>query len=138
VSAAGQLLGRGRVLRRVMLIVLALVVIGVVADRAITSFWPRSWSRGTLTGTLEVVGGPSGNGPRAVSGTITATTAKHGVLTLSVGPSGRFTVHPVVGTYTFTATSPQYEGGRGTCRASGPVTVREGVKTTVTVECQEK
>ena len=82
--------------------------------------------------------GPSGTGPRPLSGTITATTANRGVLTLSVGTSGRFTVHPVVGTYTFTATSPQYEGGKGTCRASGPVTVREGVKTTVTVECQEK
>jgi hypothetical protein len=60
------------------------------------------------------------------------------VLTLSVGTSGRFLVHPVVGSYTFTATSPQYESGSRTCRASGPVTVRGGVKTTVTVECQEK
>ena len=133
-----QLRGRGHLLRRVVLIVLALVVIGIVADRAITSLTPRSWSRGTLTGTLEAAGGPAGTGPRPLSGTITATTANRGVLTLSVGTSGRFTVHPVVGTYTFTATSPQYEGGKGTCRASGPVTVREGVKTTVTVECQEK
>jgi len=118
------------------LIVLALVAIGFVADRAITSLTPRSWSRGTLTGMLEAVGGPSGTGP-TLSGTITATMANRGVLTLSVGTSGRFTVHPVVGSYTFTATSPQYEGGKGTCRASGPVTVREGVETTVTVECQE-
>ena len=133
-----QLRGRAHLLRRVLLIALALVVIGFVADRAITSLTPRSWSRGTLTGTLEAVGGPSGTGPRPLSGTITATTANRGVLTLSVGTSGRFTVHPVVGSYTFTATSPQYEGGKGTCRASGQVTVREDVKTTVTVECQEK
>jgi hypothetical protein len=113
-----QLRGRGHLLRRVLLIVLALVVIGFVADRAITSLTPRSWSRGTLTGTLEaVVGGPSGTGPRPLSGTITGRTASRGVLTLSVGTSGRFTVHPVVGSYTFTATSPQYEGGKGTCRA---------------------
>ena len=133
-----QLHGRGRLLRRVVLIVLALAVIGIVADRAITSLTRRSWSSGTLTGTLEAAGGPSGTGPRPLSGTITATTANQGVLTLSVGTNGRFTVHPVVGTYTFTATSPQYEGGKGTCRASRPVIVREGVKTTVTVECQEK
>lgn len=82
--------------------------------------------------------GPSGTGQRPLSGTITATTANRGVLTLSVGTSGRFLVHPVVGSYTFTATSPQYESGSRTCRASGPVTVRGGVKTTVTVECQEK
>ena len=133
-----QLRGRGPLLRRVLLIVLALVVIGFVADRATTSLTPRSWSRGTLTGTLKAVGGPSGTGPRPLSGTITATTANRGVLNLSVGTSGRFTVHPVAGNYSFTATSPQYEGGKGTCRASGPVTVREGVKSTVTVECQVK
>jgi len=126
-----QLRERGHLLRRVVLIVLALVVIGIVADRAITSLTPRSWSRGTLTGTLEAVGGPSGTGPRPLSGRITATTANRGVLTLSVGTSGRFTVHPVVGTYTFTATSPQYEGGKGTCRASGPVTVRDSCRTTM-------
>ena len=44
-----QLRGRGHLLRRVLLIVLALVVIGFVADRAITSLTPRSWSRGTGT-----------------------------------------------------------------------------------------
>lgn len=133
-----QLRGRGHLVRRVVLVVLALAVIGIVASRAITSLTPRSWSRGTLTGMLEAAGGPAGTGPSPLSGTITATTANRGVLTLSVGNSGRFTAHPVVGTYTFTATSPQYEGGKGMCRASGPVTVREGVKTVVTVECQEK
>lgn len=137
-ARARQLRRRGLLLRRVVVIVLALVVIGIVGDRAITSFTPRSWSRGTLTGTLEAAGGPAGTGPRPLSGTITATTANRGVLTLPVGTSGRFAVHPVVGTYTFTATSPQYEGGKGTCRASGPVSVREGVKSTVTVECQEE
>ena len=85
-----QLRGRGHLLRRVLLIVLALVVIGFVGDRAITSLTPRSWSRGTLTGTLEAVGGPSGTGPRPLSGTITATTENRGVLTLSVDTSGRF------------------------------------------------
>ncbi|MDA8296469.1 MAG: hypothetical protein M0004_07785 [Actinomycetota bacterium] len=133
-----KLRGQGRLLRRVALIVLALVVIGIVADRAITSFWPRSWSRGTLTGTLEAVGGRAGAGPRPLEGTITATASDRTVLTLSVSTTVRFTVHPAVGTYVVTARSPQYGGGHGTCYASGPVTVREGMKTTVTVECREK
>lgn len=131
-----QLLGRGRLLPRAVVLMLALALIGFVADRAITSLTPGSGSRGTVTGMLEVPGGPAGAHPRSLRGTITATTANRGILTLGVGTSGRFTIHPFVGTYTFTATSPQYEGGKGTCRAPGPVTVREGSKTTVTIECQ--
>ena len=133
-----QLRGWGHSLRQVVLIVLSLVVIGIVADRAITSLTPPSRSRGTLTGMLEAAGGPAGTAATPLSGKITAITANRGVLTISVSPSGRFTVQPVVGTYIFTATSPQYEGGKRTCRASRPVTVREGVKTTVTVQCPEK
>lgn len=132
-----QLRGRGRLLRRVVLIVLALVAIGIVADRGITSFTPRSWSRGTLTGTLKAVGGPSGTSSRPLEGTITARTSNRTVLTVPVSARVRFTVHPAVGTYIVTAHSPQYEGGHGTCYASGPVTVRKDIKTAVTIECPE-
>jgi hypothetical protein len=131
-----QLLGRGGLLPRAVLLVFALALIGIVADRAITSLTPRSGSRGTVTGMLEASGGPANARPRPLRGTITATAANRGILTLSVGISGRFTIHPLVGTYTFTATSPQYESGKGTCRAPGPVTVLEGSKTTTTIECQ--
>ena len=77
-------------------------------------------------------------GPRRVGGTITATTANRGVLNLSRRLQRSIHGAPSRRHLTFTATSPQYEGGKGTCRATGPVTVREGVKTTVTVECQVK
>lgn len=129
---------RGRNLRRVALLLLALVAIGIASAKLLTAFLPRSFSMGTLTGTLQTVGGPSGSGPRPRSGMITAKTSNRGVLTFPVGASGHFSVQAVVGTYTVTARVPQYGGGTVTCHASGPVTVRKGVTSTVKVDCQER
>ena len=129
---------KGRRVRRVALILLVLAALGVAAAKAVSSLTPRSFAMGTLTGTLQAVGGPSDASPRPLSGTVTATT-DHGVMTFSVGASGRFTVHPAVGTYTVTAQSPQYEGGTGTCHAlGGPVTVSKGVTSNIKIGCQEK
>lgn len=59
-------------------------------------------------------------------------------MTFSVGVSGRFTVHPAIGTYTVTAQSPRYEGGTGTCHASGSVTVSKGITSNIKFECRER
>jgi hypothetical protein len=128
---------RGRTVRRVSLILIALAVIGLASAKLVTALSPRSWSFGTLTATLEAVGGPKGARPRPLSGTITATT-DHGVMTFSVGASGRHTVHPAVGIYRVSAESPQYEGGTATCHAPRTVTVSKGRTSYVTINCPEK
>ncbi len=47
-------------------------------------------------------------------------------------------MHPVVGTYTVSGLSPQFEGGKAECHATEPVTVTTGVTSRVTVDCQER
>ena len=91
---------------------------------------------GTLTGTLQAVGGPPGVGPRALSGQITLHGSSGHITGITVGANGRFSVPVPVGTYTVSGQSPQYEGGTGVCRASGPVIVTEGVTSNVEVDCQ--
>jgi len=128
---------KGLFIRRGALILLVLAALGIVAAIAVSRLTPRSFAMGTLTGTLQAVDGPSDPSPRPLSGTVTATT-DHGVMTFSVGASGRFAVHAAVGTYTVIAQSPQYDGGTGTCHASGPVTVSKGVASNIKIECQEQ
>ena len=92
---------------------------------------------GTLTGTLQSVGGPSGVGPRALSGQVTLHGSNGRRSIISVGANGRFSVPVPVGTYTVSGQSPQYEGGAADCKASGPVTVTKGLTSSVKVDCQE-
>ena len=129
---------RSKTVRRVSVIVVALAVIGIGAVKAVSDLTPRSWTTGTLIGTLQAVGGPQGASHRPLSGTITATTSNGGILTVPVGAGGRFTAQTVVGTYTVSARSPQYEGGKAECHATRPVTVTKGVTSTVEVDCQEQ
>ena len=93
---------------------------------------------GTLTGTLQAVGGPPGAGPRALSGQITLHGSSGHMTGISVGANGRFSVPVSVGRYTVSGQSPQYEGGTSACHASGPVTVTKGVTSRVEVDCQER
>lgn len=90
-----------------------------------------------VTGTLELVGGPSGNAPRGVHGTVTATTADGSTQTVAVGSSGRFTLHLTSGTYTITGSSPLFGAGQYVCRAAEPVTVN-GPTEGVLVACSMK
>jgi hypothetical protein len=92
---------------------------------------------GTLTGTLQAVGGPSGAGPRALSGQVTLHGSNGRKAIISVGANGRFSAPVSVGTYTVSGQSPQYEGGAADCKASGPVTVTKGLTSRVKVDCQE-
>jgi hypothetical protein len=91
---------------------------------------------GTLTGTLQTVGGPLGAGPRALSGQVTLheSNGRGGIIT--VGANGRFSVPVTVGTYTVTGQSRQYGEDTAVCRASGPVVVTKGVTSNVEVDCQ--
>jgi hypothetical protein len=93
---------------------------------------------GTLTGSLQAVGGPSGDGPRPLSGQITLHGSSGHIVGITVGADGRFSNHVPVGTYTVSAQSSQYEGGTGVCRATEPIVVTKGVTSSVEVDCQEK
>jgi hypothetical protein len=93
---------------------------------------------GTLTGTLQAVGGPPGDGPRALRGQITLHESSGHITGITVGSNGRFSVPVSVGNYTVSGQSPQYKGGTADCHASGPVTVTEGVNSSVEVDCQGK
>jgi hypothetical protein len=93
---------------------------------------------GTLTGTLQAVSAPPGDGPRALSGQITLHGSNDHITGITVGANGRFSAPVPVGKYTVSGQSPQYKGGTADCHASGPVTVTKGVTSRVEVDCQEK
>lgn len=59
------------------------------------------------------------------------------IVGITVGANGRFSEPVPVGKYTVSGRSPQYEGGTGVCRASGPVTVTKGLASKVQVDCGE-
>ena len=92
---------------------------------------------GTVTGTLQGVGGTPGVRQRALSGQVTLHGSSGKSPTITVGANGRFSVPATVGTYTVSAQSPQYKGGTADCHASGPITVTKGATTKVDVDCQE-
>ena len=122
------------------MILIVLVFVGIAIARAIIALTPLSPATGTLTGTLQAVDSPGDLAPRPLSGTVTAETARRGFMTFPVGTGGRFTVHPVVGPYTVSRLSPQFEGGKAECHATEPVTVTvtKDVTSRVTVDCQER
>jgi hypothetical protein len=90
---------------------------------------------GTLTGTLQVVAGPSGVGPRALNGQITLHGSNGHLTGIDVGANGRFSVPVSVGTYTVSGRTPQNAGGTAKCHASGSVTVTNGATSFVVVDC---
>jgi hypothetical protein len=93
---------------------------------------------GTVTGTLQAVGGTSDAGPRALSGQVSLNGLGGKIATITVGANGRFSVPATAGTYTVSAQSPQYKGGTADCHASGPIIVTKGATTKVAVDCQDK
>jgi hypothetical protein len=93
---------------------------------------------GTVTGHLEMVGGPatpSGGTPVfLVPGTITAVSGSS-TFRASAASNGSFTFTLPVGTYKLTGTTPQDDDGKATCIADAPVTVRTGQVTHADVAC---
>jgi hypothetical protein len=124
-------------MRRVSLIMLAVLATGMTVASCSSPDAPAG-PTGTLTGALQAVGGSPGASPRALSGQVNLLKSNGARDGISVGANGRFSVPVPVGTYTVTGQSPQYQGGTGVCRASGPVVVTEGVTSTVKIDCQEK
>ena len=129
-------LDQGRLVRRVSPVMFAVMAAGIALAGCSPPTGPPG-PTGTLTGTLQAVGGPSGAGPRALAGQITLHGSNGKKSVITVGASGRFSVPATVGTYSVSGRSPQYEGGTADCRAPGPVTVTKGVTSSVKVDCQE-
>jgi hypothetical protein len=125
--------------RRLSLILLAFLAASVsLAGCDLSSPTGPPGPTGTVTGTLQAVGGTSGVRPRALSGQVTLYGSRGKIAAISVGSNGRFSVPATVGTYTISAQSPQYKDGTADCHASGPITVTKGATTKVEVDCQEK
>ena len=80
---------------------------------------------GTVTGRLQIEGGPIGPGgqqpgKRPMSGTVQFTGTRHQRVTVRVGSSGTFSVRLAPGTYAVCWRSP---GAQGRCLGARPVTV---------------
>ncbi len=138
----GRLVGRaaGLAHRRdhlVSLIVLAVMAAGLTLASCSAPTGPPG-PTGTLSGTLQAVGGPTGAGPRGLAGQVTLNESNGTRFSVAAGANGRFSVPVTVGTYTITGRSPQYEGDTADCQASRPVTVTKGVTSSVEVDCQER
>jgi hypothetical protein len=92
---------------------------------------------GTLDGTLQVVGGPGGTGPRPLSGYVTFHGSNGNIATTDLSANGRFSAHLPTGRYTVAGRSPQFKRGAGECQAPEPVIVTNHVTSRVEIECQE-
>jgi hypothetical protein len=119
------------------LLSLLLVIAGSLLLAGCSSPTSPPGPTGSLTGTLQAVGGSPGDAPRALSGQITLHGSSGHITGITVAANGRFSVPVPVGKYTVSGRSPQYKGGTADCHASGPVTVTEGLTSSVKVECQE-
>ena len=128
---------RRNTVRRISLILLAVMAGGMTLASCSSPNGP-SGPLGTVAGKLQAVGGSPGTGSRALAGQITLHESNGTRFGIAVGANGRFSVTAAVGTYTVTARSPQFEGGSTDCTASAPVTVTQGVTSSVEVDCQEK
>ncbi len=101
---------------------------------------------GHVTGKLVREGGPLGPGGKQpgehpMSGTVTFTTAGHQVVSVTVGPSGTFSVPLPPGRYQVSGRSPELmevDGGKTRelpCSLPTSATVTAGQTATVTLTC---
>lgn len=101
---------------------------------------PSASGRGTVSGHLFAVGGPAPGSPRPLSGSVTLilSTNHSKVAQVPVGADGAFSIDVLPGQYELAGTSPLYNGGKVTCNATSPVTVKVGATVTADVYCQER
>ena len=106
----------------------------------------QSPASGHLTGKLVREGGPLGPGgkqpgERAMSGTVTITSAGHHPITVTVGSSGTFSVPLPPGRYHVSGRSPELmeiDGGRSRelpCSQPTSAVVTAGQTATITLTC---
>jgi hypothetical protein len=108
-------------------------VTGVAAIAAVSACAPalahtsagHGATAGTVTGKLQIEGGPIGTngqqpGKRPAPGTVRFTSTRHHRVTVRVGDSGTFSVQLPAGTYTACSLS---EGASGPCSKATRVTV---------------
>jgi hypothetical protein len=95
---------------------------------------PSPQHQASVSGVLVGIGGPAAVPPRHWAGTIRVRGSA--VATFDTDDHGHFSRVLPAGTYRFTATSPSYDGGHGTCRAEGRVRLRAHHPAHVRVVCQ--
>src|SRR5215475_15168623 len=121
-----------------------LLLTGLAAGCASAAAQPPA--SGHLAGRLVMEGGPLGPGgkqpgERAMSGTVTVTSAGHQPVTVTVGTSGTFSVPLPPGRYQVSGRSPdvmEVDGGRSRelpCSQPTSVVVSAGNTATVTLAC---
>lgn len=85
----------------------------------------KAAGNGLVHGSVQLVGGPRGNPPAGVPGTVTVRAQVSGkvVRTVTTDPHGHYTVALPPGRYLLSAVSPEYDAGKGTCvtDATGPI-----------------
>jgi hypothetical protein len=100
-----------------------------------TAAGPSRPTTGVVAGRVLFVGGPAPGRPRPLTeGSVTLEGAQ--AATTPLDGEGSFVVHVPPGTYRVTATSPEYDDGRGVCRAPRPVPVLQGERVSIRVFCQ--
>ena len=80
--------------------------------------------RGLVEGAIVAVGGPCPGAPRAVSGTVIATTSVNTQIEIATTPDGKFPTELGPGMYSGVGHSPTFGNGKYECTAGGPVIVR--------------
>jgi hypothetical protein len=110
---------------QVMTVVAAIAAVAGCAPALAHTSAGRGAAVGTVTGKLQMEGGPIGTngqqpGKRPVSGSVRFTSTRHHRVTVRVGDSGRFSVQLLPGTYT---ACPLSAAASGPCTRGRQVTV---------------
>jgi hypothetical protein len=95
--------------------------------------------KGTITGSLMMVGGPS-DSSRPIAGTVTVTEVGAGTtsVVVQVAADGAFSAQVPAGSYTLAGTSPLYGDGAYPCRGENRVPVQASSSASADVVCSVK
>jgi hypothetical protein len=93
---------------------------------------------GSLTRTLEALGGPLPATQRTLSGTISLRNPAGTTFTITAGSDVTFSISVPADTYAVTGRSPLYQSAAVDCQTAGPVIVSVGGTSRAVVSCQER
>ena len=94
---------------------------------------------GTIIGTFKLIGGPPPGEDIPARGTVIFAQLRKDSesVKVAVKASGRFSLHLPAGSWTVSASSPQFNHSEpGACGTQHPITVKVGKKTNVAVHCE--